>query len=124
MIYLLPELIKNSANHFPDNIAFRYENDSLTYSALLKRSNQLAFMLSELGIKRGDRVGIFLDLSLESPIAVYGIMSAGAVFVPLDTNAPPARIAYVISDCGITHIISGKKTKPFFEKSFAGKCFP
>ncbi|MHA4844094.1 amino acid adenylation domain-containing protein [Flavitalea antarctica] len=118
MIYLLPELIKNSANHFPDNIAFRYENDSLTYSTLLKRSNQLAFMLSELGIKRGDRVGIFLDLSLESPIAVYGIMSAGAVFVPLDTNAPPARIAYVISDCGITHIISGKKQSRSLKKVF------
>ena len=109
MIYLLPEIIKNSANRFPDNVAFRYENQSLTFAALVKRSNQLAFMLSELGVKRGDRVGVFLDLSLETAIAVYGIMSAGAVFVPLDSNAPPARIAYVINDCGIRHIISGKK---------------
>jgi amino acid adenylation domain-containing protein len=66
-------------------------------------------MLTELGVQRGDRVGVFLDPSLESAISVYGIMSAGAVFVPLDTNAPPARIAYVINDCGIRHIISGKK---------------
>jgi acyl-CoA synthetase (AMP-forming)/AMP-acid ligase II len=51
----------------------------------------------------------FLDPSLETAISVYGIMSAGAVFVPLDSNAPPARIAYVINDCGIRHIISGKK---------------
>jgi amino acid adenylation domain-containing protein len=50
-----------------------------------------------------------LDPSLETAISVYGIMSAGAVFVPLDSNAPPARIAYVINDCGIRHIISGKK---------------
>jgi amino acid adenylation domain-containing protein len=81
----------------------------LTFEELFKRSNQLAFMLKELGVTRGDRVGIFLDASLESAISVYGIMSAGAVFVPLDTNAPPARIAFVISDCGIKHIISGKK---------------
>jgi amino acid adenylation domain-containing protein len=109
MIYLLPEIIKNSAYRFPDNVAFRYEDQSLTYSALVKRSDQLAFKLSELGVKRGDRVGIFLDSSLETAISVYGIMSAGAVFVPLDSNAPPARIAYVINDCGIRHIISGKK---------------
>jgi amino acid adenylation domain-containing protein len=66
-------------------------------------------MLSELEVKRGDRVGILLDPSLETAISVYGIMSAGAVFVPLDTNAPPARIAHVINDCGIKHIISGAK---------------
>ena len=66
-------------------------------------------MLSELGVKRGDRVGVFLDSSLETAISVYGIMSAGAVFVPLDSNAPPARIAYLINDCGIRHITSGKK---------------
>lgn len=108
-MYLLPGLIKNSANRFPGNIAFRYGNDSLTYDQLVKRSNQLAFMLTELGVKRGDRVGVFLDASLETPIAVYGIMSAGAVFVPLDVNAPSARIAYVLNDCGIRQIISGKK---------------
>lgn len=109
MIYLLPDIIKNSANLFPDNVAFRYENQSLTFEELVKRSNQLAFMLIELGVERSDRIGIFLDPSLETVISVYGIMSAGAVFVPLDANAPPARIAYVINDCGINHIISGKK---------------
>ena len=81
----------------------------MTFEELVKRSNQLAFMLSELGVKRCDRVGVFLDPSLETAISVYGIMSAGGVFVPLDPNAPPARIAYVINDCGIRHIMSGKK---------------
>jgi amino acid adenylation domain-containing protein len=81
----------------------------LTFEELVKRSNQVAFMLTELGVKRGDRVGIFLEPCLETAISVYGIMSAGAVFVPLDSNAPPARIAYVINDCGIKHIISAAK---------------
>jgi len=66
-------------------------------------------MLAELGVKRGDRIGVFLEPSLETAISVYGIMSAGAVFVPLDANAPPARIAYAINDCGIKHITSGTK---------------
>lgn len=116
MIYSLPQIIKNAANRFPDNAAFRYVNESLTFEELLKRSNGLAFMLSELGVKRGDRVGIFLDPSLETPISVYGIMSAGAVFVPLDPNAPVARIAFVINDCGIRHIISSKKQSHSLKK--------
>ena len=69
----------------------------------------MASMLNELGVKRGDRVGVFLESCLESAISVYGIMSVGSVFVPLDPNAPPSRIAYVINDCGIRHIICGKK---------------
>ncbi|RYG44624.1 MAG: amino acid adenylation domain-containing protein [Chitinophagaceae bacterium] len=107
-IYLLPDIIKSSADRFPDHVAFRYESKSMTFEELLKRSNQLAFTLSELGVKRGDRVGVFLDPSLDSPVAVYGIMCAGAVFVPMDPNAPPARNAYVINDCGIRQIITGK----------------
>jgi amino acid adenylation domain-containing protein len=69
----------------------------------------MASMLNELGVKRGDRVGVFLESCLESAISVYGIMSVGSVFVPLDQNAPPARIAHVINDCGIKHIVSGAK---------------
>jgi amino acid adenylation domain-containing protein len=116
MIYWLPGIIKNSANRFPDHVAFRYENESLTFEELLKRSNQLAFMLSGLGVTRGDRVGILLEPSLETAISVYGIMSAGAVFVPMDPNAPPARNAYVINDCGIRHIIITKKQSRSLKK--------
>ena len=70
MVYLLPELIKNAAIRFPDHVAFRYEKESLTFEELVNRSNSLAFVLSELGVNRGDRVGIFLDPSLETPISV------------------------------------------------------
>ena len=108
-MYLLPDLIKNSAYRFPDNVAFRHENYSVSFEELVKRSNQLATVLTELGVKRGDRVGIFMESSLESAISVYGLMSVGAVFVPLDPNAPPTRIAHVINDCGIKHIVSGAK---------------
>jgi amino acid adenylation domain-containing protein len=108
-MYLLPDIIKNSAYRFPNNVAFRYEDNSISFEELVKRSNQLASVLAELGVKRGDRVGIFMESCLESAISVYGIMSAGSVFVPLDPNAPPARIAHVINDCGIKHIISGAK---------------
>ena len=73
-------------------------------------------MLNELGVKRGDRVGVFLEPSLEAAISVYGIMTAGAVFVPLDSNAPPARIAYVINDCGIKHITSAPKQSRSLKK--------
>ena len=60
MTYLLPDTIKNSANRFPEKVGFRYQNESLTFEELVKQSNNLAFTLVELCVKRGDSVGVFL----------------------------------------------------------------
>jgi amino acid adenylation domain-containing protein len=106
MIYLLPHGIDRSAEQFPDKEAFRFSGQSLTYAQLVRRANALAQMLQEQGVKRRDRVGIYLNKSLESAVAIYGIMKAGAAYVPLDPLAPVSRLAFVLQDCGIRHLIS------------------
>ena len=70
MIYLLPHGIDRSAERFPDKEAFRCYGQSLTYAQLVRRANALARMLQEQGVKRRDRVGIYLDMSLESAVAI------------------------------------------------------
>jgi non-ribosomal peptide synthetase component F len=47
-----------------------------------------------------------LHNSLESAITIYGIMKAGAAYVPLDPTAPVARLDYIIRDCGIRHLVT------------------
>ncbi len=106
MNYLLPHAISRSAEKFPDKEAFRCGNKSITYYDLERKTNQLANQLIQLGIKKGDRVGIYLRRCLESAIAVYGIMKAGAVYVPMDPDAPAARTSFLIADCAISVIIS------------------
>lgn len=106
MRYLLTHLIETAAGRWPDKEAFRCEGQGLTYAELVERSHRLAQRLIAAGVKRGDRVGIYLPKSLESAIALYGIMAAGAAYVPLDPLLPPARLAYIIRDCGLRHLIS------------------
>jgi len=106
MIYLLPHLIEQTAARYPDKEAFRCRGVGLTYAGLVQRANQLAHTLIEQGVRRRDRVGIYLHKSLESAIAIYGIVKAGAAYVPLDPLAPAARIGYVLRDCGIRHLIT------------------
>src|SRR4029079_11133554 len=55
------------------------------------------------------RVGIYLDKSIESLLAIYGVLKAGAVYVPLDLDAPPARLGYISRDCGIRHLLTGSE---------------
>ena len=58
----------------------------------------------------GDRVGIHLGKQLESLVAVYGVLEAGAAYVPLDPQAPPARLAYLVSDCDVRILLAGRET--------------
>lgn len=106
MLYLLPQAIDNTADQSPEKEAIRCLGKSLTYGELVQRSGSLARVLKEYGVKRGDRVGTFMNKSLEAAISLYGIMKAGATFVPLDPLAPPVRLSLVIQDCGIRCLIS------------------
>jgi len=105
-IYALHHTIERRALLTPDKVAFRFLNDELTYDALNQKANALCQCLLNLQVKKGDRIGIYMPRSLESIIAVYGIIKAGGVYVPLDPFAPSARTRYVIKDCGIDHVIS------------------
>ena len=96
-------------------MAFKYENESITFGSLARRADQLASVLIEQGVRRGDRVGIFLGPSIETATAIYGIMNSGAAYVPIDTRLPAARIAYILRDCGIKHLISSQDQRDLLE---------
>ena len=106
MIYLLAHTIDYSAERFPQHEAFRCGNKSISYAELVTQTNSLASLLINQGIKKGDRVGIYLNKSIESAIAIYGIMKAGAVYVPLDPSAPVTRIRFILQNCHIRGLIT------------------
>lgn len=106
MLFLLPQAVDNAAENSPEREAVRFAGQGLTYGALARRANGLARILHEQGARRGDRVGIFMNKSLDTAVALHGIMKAGCAYVPLDPFAPMSRIAYVMRDCGIRHIIT------------------
>jgi amino acid adenylation domain-containing protein len=106
MIYLLAQIVDSTAERYPDKEAFRFYDQSLTYAELVQRSNSLARLLVELGVKRGDRVGVFLHKSLETAVAVYGIMKAGAAYVPLDPLTPLPRLAQILESCEIRQLVT------------------
>jgi amino acid adenylation domain-containing protein len=106
MLYLLPHAVDRAASRAPDREAIRYASQSLTYAALSERADRLAGLLREQGVRRGDRVGIHAGKGLAAAVGLYGVMKAGAAYVPLDPASPPARHAFIVRDCGIRHVIT------------------
>ena len=107
MDYLLHQLVRTAAANTPEATAIEDRNRSITYGELDSQSNRLANALISRGISRGDRVGFYLDKSIESVVALYGIMKAGAAYVPFDPKAPVARLGAIAANAGITCLVSG-----------------
>ncbi|NER13676.1 amino acid adenylation domain-containing protein [Leptobacterium flavescens] len=106
MIYNLPQILERSAKLYPEKTAYSFVTGSLSYSELNEKAAQLSAFLLRQGVRKGDRVGIYMNRCLETAIAVYGIMGSGAVYVPLDPAAPAARTRFLLKDCDIRHLIS------------------
>ena len=117
MIYLLPHAIVNAAKRTPDKEAIRFAGARLDLYRAGRTRRATGSLPGRKGVARGDRVGIYMNKSLESIIAVYGVMLAGAAYVPLDPFAPVTRLAFVIRDCGIRCLISRDDKPPRFAKS-------
>src|SRR5580704_19344493 len=106
MAYILQQLLQKSAARYPEKLAVWARGRSLTYRELDQRSNQLAHLLRQRGVRKGDRVGIYFPKCVESLVAMLGVVKAGGVYVPLDPQAPAERIGYIIGNCGIRVLIT------------------
>ncbi|SEJ42897.1 non-ribosomal peptide synthetase [Bacillus thuringiensis] len=95
----------------PERIAIVTGTESLTYRQLNMSSNQVAQHLLEKGIKRGDKVAIFLDRSMNSIVSMLGILKAGAAYIPIDVKYPEDRINYIVRDSEACRIIMSNKFK-------------
>ncbi|MBD2208746.1 amino acid adenylation domain-containing protein [Nostoc linckia FACHB-104] len=82
----------------PDATALVFANQSLTYTQLNQRANQLAHYLIQQGVKPGDAVGICLERSLEMITAVLGILKAGGAYLPIDPKYPQERLSWMLTD--------------------------
>jgi amino acid adenylation domain-containing protein len=93
------------ANH-PTKTAVACETESLIFSDLNARANQLACHLRALGIGRESLVGICMDRSLEMVVGILGILKAGGAYLPLDPEYPTDRLAFMIEDARPTLVLT------------------
>jgi amino acid adenylation domain-containing protein len=94
------------AHHTPDALAVIYRDTSLTYSQLDRRANQVAALLREQGAGPGRIVGICLPRSVEMVTGLFGILKAGAAYMPIDPDFPEDRMAYMLQEAGVEQVLT------------------
>jgi amino acid adenylation domain-containing protein len=106
MAYLLQHLLTRPLEQVPEKWAVWARGTALTYRELDDQSNRLARLLRSRGIQKGDRVGLYFPKVVESVVSMLGILKAGAVYVPIDPQAPTKRCSYIIGNCEMRALIT------------------
>ena len=106
MDFLIHHMLRNSAARHPEKEALVHGSRRLTYREVADRCASVACGLRSAGMQRGDRVGIYLDPSVEQVLSIFSISQAGGVYVPINTVLVPDQVAHIARDCGMKALIT------------------
>ena len=106
MDYLIHHMLRNSAALYPEKEAVVHGDRRLTYQEVAGLCSSAATGLRGAGVQRGDRVGIYLDPSVDQVLSIFSISQAGAVYVPINTVLFPEQVAHIARDCGMKALIT------------------
>jgi amino acid adenylation domain-containing protein len=106
------ERIADHARARPDARGIADTNRSLTRGEVNARTSRLAQRLVDAGVSAEMRVGVALSRSVDLLVGLIAALKSGGAFVPLDPSHPRERLAQILDDAQITHIITERASLP------------
>lgn len=103
--FTFQDLLANSLQRDPEKPAIVDGDDSHSYAELASQSDALAAALIESGVRRGQRVGVYMEKSWEAIVAMLAASKAGAAFVNINPLLKPQQVAYIAGDCDVQALI-------------------
>jgi len=112
----LDQIFSITANKFQNKVAIIWEGREFTFGELEGLTNKFARVLQSMGIKKGERVCIFLQNSPEFIIAHFGIIKAGAVTVPLNVMYRQHELRHMVNDAGAVAMVTSEANLPYIQE--------
>jgi len=104
-INLVQDFLETSAARLPDKLALVCAGQRLTYADIDQCANRLANALRHHGVRRGDRVVIFLKNGVEAVVAIFATLKAGGAFVVVNQTTKPEKLVYILNNCRATTLV-------------------
>jgi long-chain acyl-CoA synthetase len=114
----LHAILEKTAKEHPEKAAIAYFEGEITYRELDSLSNQFAGALSALGVKKGDRVAVFLPNIPQFLIAYFGILKAGAVLTAISPLHKEREVAYQLNDSEAETVVALDSLYPIVKKAW------
>lgn len=110
MLSMVHEFLQESANRQPDKNAVVCRGQRYSYGWLELAANRLAHALRELGVRRGDRVAIYLNNSIELVIGIFAVLKAGGVFVIVNRGTKADKLLYLLNNSHTAVLLTDDRT--------------
>lgn len=94
---LLHDYLGRAAEKRPEAVALAMGDEQVTYAEVVTLSDKLAAALVDHGVEPGDRVGLLLPKGPSAVVAMHAVLKSGGIYVPLDTESPPPRLARIVA---------------------------
>ncbi len=102
--WVIADMIRRSAYHYPDKAALLFKEKSLTYAQLESESNRVANALTDLGVKKYDRVAILAHNTIDHVLVWLGCCKIGAVYLAVN---------YLLKGKDVTYCIDHSESRVF-----------
>ena len=106
MDFLVHHMLRRSAGLYSAKEALVHGDERLNYAEVSQHVSGLAAGLRTAGLRRGERVCIYLDASIAQVISIFGVSQAGGVFVPANAVLFPEQVAHIVRDCAVSAMIT------------------
>jgi amino acid adenylation domain-containing protein len=101
------DMVSDAVHRHPDHVAVVMPGvESLTYSQLDQRANQLAHLLRTHGVGADSVVAVCLPRCVDLVVAVLGVLRSGAAYLPLDPEYPEHRLSFMLTDSGAEVVLT------------------
>lgn len=105
----IAELFEKQAERTPDQMAVVYKEEGVSYGELKKKTDQVALLLREYGVRKGTVVALQVGRSLEMITAIISVLKAGGAYLPIDPDYPIERVNYMLRDSQAKILITDDK---------------
>ncbi len=108
-------LFEETVKRHAQRPALVYKNQTLSFQELNLQANQLAHYLRQKGVKPETAVAISVERSPQMVIGLLAILKAGGVYLPIDPDYPPERMAYILNDAQAAILLTQQKLTALFK---------
>ncbi len=121
--FTVHHLLHNAVERDPEKAAIIEGGTKYTYEELARHTDALSAALVDEGVQRGDRVGVFMEKSWETVVAMLAVSQAGAAFVNINPLLKPPQVKHIMEDCDVRVLIGDATRLDSLEPGMARAAF-
>lgn len=106
MLARLDQLVAETVTRNAASPALTFKDSTLSYADLWLEIKATGGGLRRLGLRRDERVAVYLDKRIEAVVAMFGTSNAGGVFVPVNPQLRPRQVGYILADCSVRVLVT------------------